>query len=382
MVTLPNIYKHKNAKYFVLVPLLLLAFGLYFSTHLTFDSTLSGGVSIALQTNSTVNQAQLSSQISSLLHTQSPSIENSPGGLQITLTINQSISNAEQSLLAFYTYNQNYSSSELNSSLISQSLKSQPSNKTLLNYQQQNQTVMAASLAGMKSSLSSELSYLSPFIGPIQINSTDPTYMTALAQNTYSQASSSYENNILTALHKVINFKQYSYQQLTPTLGSYFLSQLEFVILTAFILISVIVFFIFRSIAPAFAVIFGAANDMIFAIGAMGLFGIPLGVASIGGLLMLIGYSIDTDVLTAVRIMKRHEGTAEDRAYASMKTGLTMTATAIVSFAVLFIVSIFAYVPTYYEISGVVLFGLIGDIFTTWLGNASMILYFKKRKER
>ena len=125
MVTLPNIYKHKNAKYFVLVPLLLLAFGLYFSTHLTFDSTLSGGVSIALQTNSTVNQAQLSSQISSLLHTQSPSIENSPGGLQITLTINQSISNAEQSLLAFYTYNQNYSSSELNSSLISQSLKSQ-----------------------------------------------------------------------------------------------------------------------------------------------------------------------------------------------------------------------------------------------------------------
>jgi len=30
--------------------------------------------------------------------------------------------------------------------------------------------------------------------------------------------------------------------------------------------------------------------------------------------------------------------------------------------------------PTYYEISGVVLFGLIGDLMTTWLGNAPMIL--------
>jgi len=30
----------------------------------------------------------------------------------------------------------------------------------------------------------------------------------------------------------------------------------------------------------------------------------------------------------------------------------------------------------------VVLFGLIGDLFTTWLGNTPMILLYKKRKER
>ena len=96
---------------------------------------------------------------------------------------------------------------------------------------------------------------------------------------------------------------------------------------------------------------------------------------------MLIGYSIDTDVLTAIRILKRSGGTPEDRAYESMKTGLTMTATAIVAFAVLFVVSIIIYVPTYYEISSVVLFGLIADIFTTWFGNASIILWHKKRKE-
>jgi preprotein translocase subunit SecF len=133
---------------------------------------------------------------------------------------------------------------------------------------------------------------------------------------------------------------------------------------------------------PSLVVVFGAANDIIIALGAMGLFKIPLGVASVAGLLMLIGYSIDTDMLTAIRILRRGEGTPEDRAYSSMRTGVTMTATAIVSFGVLFAVSVIEYVPTYYEIAGVVLFGLVGDIFTTWLGNASMILLYKKKKER
>jgi preprotein translocase subunit SecF len=97
---------------------------------------------------------------------------------------------------------------------------------------------------------------------------------------------------------------------------------------------------------------------------------------------MLLGYSMDTDVLTAIRILKRHEGTPEQRAYGSMKTGLTMTFTAIVSFAVLFAISYMEYVPTYYEIAGVVLFGLIADLATTWLGNASIILMYVHRKER
>jgi len=170
--------------------------------------------------------------------------------------------------------------------------------------------------------------------------------------------------------------------RVTPTLSSFFLSQLRTIIVAAFILISIAVFFIFRSPIPSLAIIFGAGNDLIIALGAMGLFKIPLGIASVGGLLMLIGYSIDTEILTSIRILKRHEGAAEERAYHAMRTGLTMTTTAIATFATLFAISIIAYVPTYYEIAGVVLFGLIGDLFTTWLGNAPMILLYKKRKER
>ncbi len=129
------------------------------------------------------------------------------------------------------------------------------------------------------------------------------------------------------------------------------------------------------------SVVFGAGNDILVALGAMGLFGIPLGVASIGGLLMLIGYSIDTDMLSAIRIIKRTEGTPSERAFSTMKTGVTMTTAAIISFAILLIVSYYTFIPTYFEIASVVLFGLIADLFTTWFGNTTMVLWYKQRKE-
>ncbi|MGI0133457.1 MAG: protein translocase subunit SecF, partial [Candidatus Micrarchaeaceae archaeon] len=92
--------------------------------------------------------------------------------------------------------------------------------------------------------------------------------------------------------------------------------------------------------------------------------------------------SIDTDMLAAIRILKRKEGTATERAHASLRTGTTMTFSAIIAFGVLFIVSYLAFIPTFYEISAVVLAGLVADLAITWLGNVPMILWYKHRKER
>ena len=64
-----------------------------------------------------------------------------------------------------------------------------------------------------------------------------------------------------------------------------------------------------------------------------------------------------------------------------MKTGLTMTSTAIIVFSALFVISYIAFIPTYFEIAGVVLAGLIGDIFTTWFGNTVFVLWYKKKRD-
>lgn len=235
----------------------------------------------------------------------------------------------------------------------------------------------------MQGAVSNELAAVSPFVSGYSITGLNTSLeLQTVAQAAYNNASNAYEQRVIAGLRTLVPFSSYSYEAVSPTLGSFFLSQFVDVIIFAFILVFIVVFIIFRSPVPSAVVVFGAANDMIIALGVMGLFKIPLGVASIAGLLMIIGYAMDTDVLTAIRILRRHEGSPEERAYGSMRTGLTMTSTAIVAFAVLFVVSVIVYIPTYYEVSAVVLAGLIGDIITTWFGNASILLMYKRRKER
>ncbi len=379
--SIPNIYVNRNLKVFVAIPVVLMLVSIFLARNITLDSSLSGGVTLILQTNSTLSASSIASLVTQRLHVSNPTIQTSSGEVQITIAANRSLSDAENYLIAAYAYNANYSKYVLNATGYQIALHNDPSNQTMASLLASAQNGENTSLVGLKNNLHLELQSLSPVIGNAQGNYTSAASMIAQAQGTYSNASTTYKNKIVSAIHSMLPFSSYSFQQITVLQSSFFLKQLQNIIIVAFILISIVVFFIFRSVVPSFAVVFGAANDMIVALGAMALFHIPLGIASIGGLLMLLGYSIDTDVLTAIRIIKRKEGTPEERAYGSMKTGITMTATAIVSFAVLFIVSLVAYVPTYYEISGVVLFGLIGDLATTWLGNASIILMHVKRKE-
>ena len=380
--SIPNIYAHKNLKFLIAVPLLLMILGIYMSHNIILDSSLSGGSSLTLQANTSLSASQIASELSSRFNVPAPTVQVSSGTVLITVPSNKSLASAESYLLLLYQAHSNYSQYVLNATNYGFALSKSPSNQTIQRLYDQAQAGKNSSLVQVRDYLALERASLSPFLGNAGTNTTSADSMLAAAQGIYNNASAKYQSSLISAVGQVVPFRSYSYQEITVLQSSYFLQQLETIIIVAFILISIIVFFIFRSVVPSFAVVFGAANDMIVAIGAMALFKIPLGIASIGGLLMLLGYSIDTDVLTAIRILKRHEGTPEQRAYSSMKTGLTMTFTAIVSFAVLFAVSYILYVPTYFEISGVVLFGLIADLATTWLGNASIILMHVNRKNK
>ena len=138
----------------------------------------------------------------------------------------------------------------------------------------------------------------------------------------------------------------------------------------------ILVFAFFKSVPPSIAVLTGALADIIIALGAMGLFQIPLTLPSFAALMMLIGYSLDTDILLTTRILKR-KGNPRENAFDAMKTGLTMSGTGMIAFGALFILSLMTHIPTYFEISAVALAGLVGDMFATWGINAVMILHYK-----
>ncbi|MDE1871104.1 MAG: hypothetical protein KGI06_02580 [Candidatus Micrarchaeota archaeon] len=376
-----NIYESKHYKLYIIVPVAMLLISLYFISHIQLDSSLKGGVSVQLVTNSTINIRSLTSMVDSKIPGAQASVSRSPGGISITMAENSSIAAGEADLLAFYSAYGNYTSATFNISAYQTELNTQPDNSTIQTLLADSRIEQQKSITSFTASLSSELSSLRPFIGNVSYNSTDYASMTNVAKGSYSNASIVYQNRIISTLKSILPFSSYSYNQVTPTLGAFFLNQMKTIIIVAFILVAIAVFAVFRTPIPAFAVVFGAANDIIVALGAMGLFGIPLGIASVGGLLMLLGYSIDTDMLSGIRVLKRSEGTSAERAFSSFKTGSTMTITAIISFGILLAVSYYAFIPTYLEISGVVLVGLIGDLITTWMANMPMILWYKQRKE-
>lgn len=178
----------------------------------------------------------------------------------------------------------------------------------------------------------------------------------------------------------VDKYAQYSSKSavtVSPALSTHFLENAGRVVIMSALLSVALVFFFFRAAVPSIAVLTGAASDIIIAMGAMSFFGIPLTLPSFAALLMLIGFSLDTDVLLTTRVMKRR-GDPRDNAWDAMKTGMTMSFSAMVAFLVLFAVSMITHISVYYEISAVALAGLVGDVFATWGLNAVMVLYYKE----
>lgn len=169
--------------------------------------------------------------------------------------------------------------------------------------------------------------------------------------------------------------KVISYNEIGPVLSEEAMHQIYIAMLFAFIFMAITVFIVFREPVPSVAIILAALCDILIALGGMSIFKIPLSIASVGALLMLIGYSVDTDILLTTRLLKRREGTVESRAKNAMYTGLTMSFAAIAAMAILFIVTkiIMPEATTLSNISAVLVIGLIGDILSTWLMNLGIL---------
>ncbi len=169
--------------------------------------------------------------------------------------------------------------------------------------------------------------------------------------------------------------------EIGASLGKEFWETSQRALLVAFFLIAAIVFILFREPVPSIAVIQAAVYDILIALAAMSVFNIPITLPTIAGLLMILGHSVDTDILTTDRVLKRSEGSSADRAYSSMLTGITITSTVLAVLLVLVIFSYFNQMTTLFQISAVLFFGLVGDLPSSYFTNTVMIKWWADRKK-
>jgi preprotein translocase subunit SecF len=96
------------------------------------------------------------------------------------------------------------------------------------------------------------------------------------------------------------------------TLSQGFYKQLRFAIFLAFIFMAVVVFLIFRTLIPSAAVVLAALSDIVMTLVVVNYVGMPLSTAGVVAFLLLIGYSVDTDILLTTRVIKK-EGRRNQR---------------------------------------------------------------------
>ncbi len=167
-------------------------------------------------------------------------------------------------------------------------------------------------------------------------------------------------------------------ESIGSSLGDSFFRQLVTALCFAFLLMSLVVFIYFRSIVPSLAVILSAFSDIVCTAAIFSLFNIPIDGAGVAALLMLIGYSVDTDILLTSRMLKDKKHSIMNRIYSAMRTGLTMAFTTI---TVVFITLILVQSEVVKQIVLILFIGLLVDLVMTWIQNAILIrLHLEAKK--
>jgi len=177
-----------------------------------------------------------------------------------------------------------------------------------------------------------------------------------------------------------LNSENSSFEFTGSSLSESFYKQLLIAILFAFFFMAIVVFIIFRTFIPSTAVIISAFADILMTLMLVNILGMKVSSAGIVAFLMLIGYSVDTDILLTTRLLKRQEGSVNQRIISAFKTGITMTLTSLLAVVfALIVVRSFSQVLT--QIFTILAIGLSFDILNTWITNASILKWYVEKKK-
>jgi preprotein translocase subunit SecF len=180
----------------------------------------------------------------------------------------------------------------------------------------------------------------------------------------------------LTNTAEANGFGVQSIQETSPSFGAS-TQRLAFIgIGAAFVGMAIMIFALFRSPVPCLAVVLSAFSDIVVPVAIMNLVGIKLSLGTVAALLMLIGYSVDSDILLTNQVLRRRGGFYEST-YRAMRTGVTMTLTSLAAMTVMAIVATFFGVDLLAAVGTVLAFGLATDLMNTYLFNVGLLRWYK-----
>lgn len=196
------------------------------------------------------------------------------------------------------------------------------------------------------------------------------------SENTYIITFQSTNTEAITEAVRGAGYQLISVQRTSASFGAEAQRVALLGLLVAFVGMSLLVFGLYRTFVPSAAVVLAALSNITIPLALMNLFGIELSLGTVAALLMLIGYSVDSDILLTNHVLKRRGGFYES-AYRARRTGVTMTVTSIAAVTVMAVVATYFRIPLLPQMGKVLAFGLIADLMNTWLLNVSLLRWYK-----
>ncbi len=143
----------------------------------------------------------------------------------------------------------------------------------------------------------------------------------------------------------------------------------------AFVGMSLLAFALFRTFVPSVAIVVSAFSDIVIPLAVMNLVGIPLSLGTVAALLMLIGYSVDSDILLNNSVLRR-SGDFTESVHRAMRTGVTMTVTSMAAMAVMAVAATAFGIDLLSSIGLILFVGLAADLMNTYLLNLSLLRWY------
>jgi len=171
-----------------------------------------------------------------------------------------------------------------------------------------------------------------------------------------------------------------SIQVVSPAYGTSLLYQSMGAIAFAFLLMVFVIFVFFRTFVPSMGIVLSAFSDMVVPLAAMTAVGIEVSLGTIPAVLLLIGYSIDSDILLTRRTLSGRTKKFYSNVTSAMRTGVTMTTTSMAAMAVMAITAHFFGIFILRDIGFILFVGLLMDLINTYMMNIAILRWYVLRR--
>lgn len=176
-----------------------------------------------------------------------------------------------------------------------------------------------------------------------------------------------------------IEYLSFSEESVGPALGNLFFEQVRNTLIIAFLLMSVVIFIIYRNLVSSFGIVFASLGNILTTLAITSVMGIDLSFAGFAGLLMLIAFTVDTNIVLTSKVVAYGSDGFMARYRKAFVTGVMLIATITATMVIAMFLSSSKLLV---NVAEVLVIGFLSDLVYTWILNAGLLEMHFNRKNR